>query len=65
MSSKGNAHQAIEIMFESAINRMKELDDAGKKCLYEEYREWIQGLSDKGIGQEAIFFKYIGKTESN
>ena len=63
MRSKGNAHQAIEIMFESAINRMKELDDEGRICLYEEYREWIQGIGNKGIGQEAIFFKYIDKTE--
>tara|TARA_Y100001968_G_scaffold194786_1_gene178706 strand:+ start:239 stop:436 length:198 start_codon:yes stop_codon:yes gene_type:complete len=65
MRSKGNAHRAIEIMFEAAINRMKELDDAGRRCLYEEYREWIQSLGDKGIEQEAIFFKYIGKTEIN
>ena len=65
MRSNGNAQQAIEIMFECAINRMKKLDDEGRRCLYEEYREWIQGLGEKGIEQEAIFFKYIGKPKIN
>ena len=59
MRSNGNAKQAIEIMLECAINRMKKLDDEGRRCLYEEYREWIEGLGEKGITQEAIFFKYI------
>ena len=65
MLSKDSAHQAIEIMFESALRRMKKLDDAGRKCLYEEYKEWIQGLGGNGIGQEAIIFKYIGKPQVN
>tara|TARA_Y100001968_G_scaffold40765_1_gene30938 strand:+ start:94 stop:291 length:198 start_codon:yes stop_codon:yes gene_type:complete len=65
MLSKENAHKAIELMFEQAINRMNELNDSSRQCLYEEYKEWIDGLGDKGMGQDAIIFKYIGKPQIN
>ena len=60
MLSKENAHEAIEIMFEQAIKRMEKLNEPARRCLYEEYKEWIDGLGDKGRGQDAIIFRYIG-----
>ena len=60
MLSKENAHEAIEIMFEQAIKRMEKLNEPTRKCIYEEYKEWIDGLGDKGIDQDAIIFRYIG-----
>ena len=65
MLSKKNAHKAIEIMFEQAVNRMDELNESGRRCLYEEYKEWIEGLGDKGKRQDAIIFGYIGKSQNN
>ena len=65
MLSKENAHEAIEIMFEQAVKRMSELNESGRRCLYEEYKEWIEGLSDKAKVQDAIIFKYIGKPQIN
>tara|TARA_Y100001968_G_scaffold28189_1_gene21873 strand:+ start:439 stop:636 length:198 start_codon:yes stop_codon:yes gene_type:complete len=65
MLSKKNAHKAIEIMFEQAVNRMDELNESGRRCLYEEYKEWIEGLGDKGKGQDAIVFRYIGNPQIN
>ena len=65
MISRGNAHEAVEIMFEQALKRMEELNETGRRCLYEEYREWIEGLGDKGKGQDALFFGYIGKSKIN
>ena len=36
----------IKIALDNAKKRIKILDNAGKKCLVEEYREWIKdGLS--------------------
>ena len=63
MLSKKNAHEAIETMFAQALKRMKELNEPNRICLYEEYKEWIEGLSDKGKGEDAIFFGYIGKSK--
>ena len=65
MLSRENAHEAIEIMFKQAVKRMKELNEPTRSCLYEEYKEWIEGLNDKGKGQDAIFFGYIGKPQIN
>ena len=65
MLSNENAHEAIEIMFEQAVNRMNELNESGRRCLYEEYKEWIEGLGDKGKRQDAIIFGYIGKSQNN
>ena len=61
MISRENAHQAIEIMFEQAVKRMEELNEPCRRCLYEEYKEWIEGFGDKGQEQDAIIFKYMGK----
>ena len=60
MLSKENAHKSIEIMFGHAIKRIEELNEPYRQCLFEEYKEWIEGLGDEGIGQDAIVFKYIG-----
>ena len=65
MLSKENAHKAIELMFEQAVKRMNELNDSNRQCLYEEYKEWIDGLGEKGRGQDAIIFKYIGNSKIN
>ena len=65
MLSKKNAHEAIEIMFEQAVKRMNELNEPGRRCIYEEYKEWIEGFGDKAKGQDAIIFKYIGNTNIN
>ena len=65
MLSKENAHKAIELMFEQAVKRMNELNDSSRQCLYEEYQELIDCLSDKGKGQDAMIFKYIGEPQTN
>jgi len=65
MISRGNAHEAVEIMFAQAIKRMEELNEPGRRCLYEEYKEWLEGFGDKGKGQDAMIFKYMGKPQIN
>ena len=65
MLSKDNAHKSIEIMFEHALKRIEELNEPYRQCLFEEYKEWTEGLGDKGIDQDAIIFKYIGKLGIN
>ena len=65
MLSRENAHEAIVIMFEQAVKRMEELNEPCRSCLYEEYREWIEGLVDKGKGQDAMIFKYMGNPQIN
>ena len=65
MISKENAHEAIEIMFAQAIKRMNELNESSRKCLYEEYKEWIDGFGDQGKGQDAIIFRYIDNPKIN
>ena len=52
-------------MFAQAIKRMEELNEPGRRCLYEEYKEWIEGFGDKGKGQDAMIFKYMGKPQIN
>ena len=61
MLSRENAHEAVVIMFEQAVMRMEELNEPGRRCLYEEYKEWIEGFGDKGQEQDAIIFKYMFK----
>ena len=63
MISKEKAHEAIEIMFEQAVKRINEINDSSRKCLYEEYKEWIDNLDEKGEEQDAVIFKYIGNPE--
>ena len=41
------------------------LNEPYRQCLFEEYKEWIEGLGDEGIGQDAIIFKYIGNIGIN
>ena len=65
MLSRENAHKAVVIMFEQAVKRMEELNEPGRRCLYEEYKEWIEGFGDNAKGQDAMIFKYIGKTQIN
>tara|TARA_Y100001968_G_scaffold265286_1_gene254439 strand:- start:679 stop:876 length:198 start_codon:yes stop_codon:yes gene_type:complete len=65
MLSRENAHEAIEIMFEQAVRRMEKLNEPGRRCLYEEYKEWIDGLGDEGREQDAMIFKYMGKSQIN
>ena len=65
MLSRENAHKAIEIMFQQAVKRMEELNEPGRRCLYEEYKEWIEGLGDKSKGQYAMIFKYMGNPQIN
>ena len=50
-------------MLKQTVKRMNELNDTSRKCLYEEYKEWIDGLGEKGKGQDAIIFRYIGNTQ--
>ena len=56
MLSKDNAHKSIEIMYKHALKRIEELNEPYRQCLFEEYKEWIEGFGDKGIGQDAIVF---------
>ena len=63
MISKEKAHEAIEIMFEQAVKRINEINDSSRQCLYEEYKEWIDNLDEKGEEQDAVIFKYIGNPE--
>ena len=65
MLSRENAHEAIVIMFEQAVKRMEELNEPGRRCLYEEYREWIEALVDSGKEQDAMIFKYMGNPQIN
>ena len=65
MLSRENAHEAVVIMFEQAVKRMEELNEPGRSSLYEEYKEWIEGFGDTAKGQDAMIFKYIGKTQIN
>ena len=65
MLSRESAHEAVVIMFEQAVKRMEELNEPGISCLYEEYKEWIEGLGDKGEEQDAMIFKYMGKSQIN
>ena len=65
MLSRENANESIEIIFQQAVKRMEDLNEPGRRCLYEEYKEWIEGLGDKGIGQDAMIFKYMGKPQIN
>ena len=65
MLSRENAHEAIVIMFEQAVKHMEKLNELGRSCLYEEYREWIEGLGDKGKGEDVMIFKYMGNTLIN
>ena len=65
MLSKDNAHEAIEVMFEEAVRRMEQLNETARTCLYEEYKEWIEGFGDNAKGQDAMIFKYIGKPQIN
>ena len=65
MLSRENAHESILIMFEQAVKRMEELNEPGRRRLYEEYKEWIEGLGDKGKEQDAMIFKYMGKPQVN
>ena len=62
MISSKNANKAIEIMFEHAVKRLNELNESDRRCLYEEYKEWIEGLIENSKGQYAIIFSYIGNT---
>ena len=52
-------------MFEQAVMRMEELNEPARRCLYEEYKEWIEGLGYKGKGQDAMILKYIGNSQIN
>ncbi len=52
-------------MFEQALKRMEELNELGRRRFYEEYKEWIEGLGDKGEEQDAMIFKYMGKPQIN
>tara|TARA_Y100001978_G_C23329925_1_gene262420 strand:- start:72 stop:269 length:198 start_codon:yes stop_codon:yes gene_type:complete len=65
MLSRENAHKAVEIMFEQAVKRMEVLNEPGRRCIYEEYKEWIEGFGDQAKGQDAMIFKYIGKPPIN
>tara|TARA_Y100001968_G_scaffold319366_1_gene350773 strand:- start:269 stop:466 length:198 start_codon:yes stop_codon:yes gene_type:complete len=65
MLSRENAHEAIEIMFRQAVKRMEELNEPSRRCLYEEYKEWIEGFGDNAKGQDAMIFKYMGKPQIN
>ena len=65
MLSKYNAHISIEIVLGHALKRIEELNEPYTQCLFEEYKEWIEGFGDKGIGQDAIVFKYIGNIDMN
>ena len=54
MLSKENANEAIEILLKLAVKQINELNDKSRQCLYEEYKEWIENLEDKGEKQDAI-----------
>ena len=59
MLSRESAHEAVVIMFEQAVKRMEELNEPGRRCLYEEYKEWIEGLGDKGEEQDAVSYTHL------
>ena len=65
MLSRESAHEAVVIMFEQAVKRMEELNEPCRRCLYEEYKEWIEGFGDKGKEEDAMSFKYMGKPQIN
>ena len=50
-------------MFEQVVKRMERLNDHGRRCIHEEYREWIEDLGDEERRQDAMIFKYMGNPQ--
>ena len=45
-------------MFKQAVKRINKIDNTSRQFLFQEYKEWIENLDEKGENKDAIIFLY-------
>ena len=65
MASRLSAAKATEVMINTALSRMKEVDSKDKSAILEEFKELVEINDDFKYKHEVLYLKYLRNNTSN
>ena len=58
-SMRSGALQAVEVMLNGSLKRLKYLKSENREALYSEYKEWIEVEDSYAINDEVLYCNYL------
>jgi len=59
-SRQSGALQAVEVMLNSSLKRLNNLQGVNREALYDEYKEWLEVNEDNVISDGVLYCNYLG-----
>ena len=59
-SRQSGALQAVEVMLNSSLKRLNNLQGENREALYDEYKEWLEVDDNNVINDGVLYCNYLG-----
>ena len=59
-SRRSGAIQAVEVMINSSLSRLNNLNGMNREALYDEYKEWLEVDENNLINDGVLYCNYLG-----
>ncbi len=59
-SPQSGAIQSVEIMINSSLSRLEDLNGRNRESLYDEYKEWLELDENSVINNGVLYCNYLG-----
>ena len=57
---QSGALNAVEVMLNASLKRLKNLNGENREALYDEYKEWLEVDDDNVINDGVLYCNYLG-----
>ena len=57
---QSGALNAVEVMLNSSLKRLNNLNGENREALYDEYKEWLEVDDDNVINDGVLYCNYLG-----
>ena len=57
---QSGALNAVEVMLNSSLKRLNNLNGENREALYDEYKEWLEVDNDNVINDGVLYCNYLG-----
>ncbi len=57
---QSGALKAVEVMLNTSLKRLNNLNGENREALYDEYKEWLEVDDDNVINDGVLFCNYLG-----
>ena len=59
-SRQSGALNSVEVMLNSSLKRLNNLNGENREALYDEYKEWLEVDDDNVINDGVLYCNYLG-----